>query len=183
MRWIFANPGQADRLMELIADISIVYARNQVKHGVAAFQLFESHGGLVCEDWYLKHALPPALRILAAAREAGAPTIFFPKGLARGIERLTAEMCDFVGIDWQVSLEGIRDRLDPDLGIQGNFDPRLLYLPQPQLEQALQPLLKFGRRHERWILNLGHGVLPGTPVENAKFVVDWVKAQDWGRVE
>jgi uroporphyrinogen decarboxylase len=64
--------------------------------------------------------------------------------------------------------------------LQGNLDPRLLFADKKTIAQGLRYYLEFGRKHPHWIFNLGHGFMPGTPFENARFVTDWVKEQEWG---
>ena len=72
-----------------------------------------------------------------------------------------------------------RRMVHPEVGLQGNIDPRLLYAPQAVIAEELEKLKPFFKDNPKWILNLGHGFLPDTPFENAKFVVDWVKNTSW----
>ncbi|HRX10826.1 MAG TPA: uroporphyrinogen decarboxylase family protein, partial [Draconibacterium sp.] len=69
----------------------------------------------------------------------------------------------------------------PEIGLQGNVDPRLLFAPQDEIETTLKQLIGFGSKNQNWIFNLGHGFIPGLPYENAKFLADWVKTTDWKR--
>ena len=180
--FLYKNRKASKQIIDALAEVSTEYALTQVKHGVQAFQLFETYGGLIPEDLYLELFLPASKKILNAVREAGVPTIYFPKDLGNGIKAIDKEVADFVGIDWRMSLQHARDIVDPEVGLQGNLDPRLLYASQVEIEQVLNDkYLPFGRDNQKWIFNLGHGILPDLPVENVKFVIDWVKSVDWGR--
>ena len=179
VKLIYQQKDEALRLLERITEMSIRYALEQVKHGIDAFQLFETHAGLLPEDVYFEWVMPYVRRIAAAVKATGTPFIFLPKGLGTGVARLTPEDADFVSIDWQTPLATARKMLHPDLGIQGNLDPRVLFAPQEVIAKELERYLDFGRQHKKWIFNLGHGLVPGIPYENTKFAVDWIKAQQW----
>jgi uroporphyrinogen decarboxylase len=107
--------------------------------------------------------------------EENVPFIFFPKGLGAGISEITPDHCDFLSIDWQTSLPAARKLVHPEIGLQGNLDPRLLFAERDELEKTLNGYIDFGTRNQNWIFNLGHGFMPGLPYENAKFLADWVK--------
>lgn len=180
--FLYKDRKTSQQIIDALTDISIEYAVKQVEHGVEAFQLFETYAGLIPEELYLEMILPASKRILDAVRAKGIPTIYFPKDLGNGISAINKEITDFVGIDWRMSLKHARSIVDPEVGLQGNLDPRLLYADQKTIEETLnKTYLPFGRDNQKWIFNLGHGVLPDLPVENVKFVIDWVKNTDWQR--
>lgn len=181
IEFLYKERRQAEIILDALTDMSIEYALNQVKHGVDAFQLFETYGGLIPQDLYVDLILPRAARILQAVRGAGVKTIYLPKDLGYGITAITPEMTDFVSIDWHMPLATARQLVHPAIGLQGNLDPRLLYASQLVIEKELEKYLAFGRIHHDWIFNLGHGLLPDIPFENVKFVVDWVKQASWNR--
>jgi len=178
---IYRDRKTTDRLLEAITDLSIEYALTQVKHGINAFQLFDTHAGIIPYPLYNEMMLPHVRRILRAVQETGTPVIFFPKGLGAGMKVLKKENFDFVGVDWQLSLEDAKEMVGPATGVQGNLDPRILTTDTDTIRKELESYIAFGSREHKWIFNLGHGVLPDTPFENAKFVVDWVKSADWKR--
>lgn len=179
IKFIYKNRVETQRLIDAIVDLSIHYAQNQIEHGVEVFQLFESHAGLIPAELYRDLFFPAIQKIGDAVRATGTPFIYFPKGLGTGLKYVTPELCDFVSIDWQMPLEHARELVHPDVGLQGNIDPRLLYSDQKTIETELEKLKPFFRANDKWILNLGHGFLPDVPYENAKFVVDWVKNTKW----
>jgi uroporphyrinogen decarboxylase len=131
---------------------------------------------------YVERILPYVKRITAAVRKTNTPVIFFPKGIGAGISYINHEIADYAGIDWQYSLTDVRTMCDPKMGLQGNFDPRILAIDDQEiLEKELEKFLSFGSKNHNWIFNTGHGLSPDNSVENVKFVVDWVKKADWKR--
>ena len=181
IRFIYQNKETTRRLIQIVTDLSIVYALGQIEHGIDVFQLFDTHAGLIPFDLYEELFMPSIQKIASAVREKGIPFIFFPKGLGTGIAKITPNECDFLSIDWQTPLTTARKLVDPQIGLQGNVDPRLLFASQLEIENALLPYIEFGRQNQNWIFNLGHGFMPGISFENAKFLTDWVKQTDWGR--
>jgi len=178
-RFLFQHKTEAKKLIEAIADFSVHYALKQIEHGIEAFQLFETHANLIPEEMYLELFMPAVKKISKAIRETGTPFIFFPKGFGTGLRTITSEIADFVGIDWQISLYHARELVHPDIGLQGNLDPRVLYGTQAEIREELEKYLPFFQRNSKWIFNLGHGFLPDTSYENARFVVDWIKKSSW----
>ena len=181
VKFIYQHKETTRKLIEVVTDLSIVYAQGQIEHGVDVFQLFDTHAGLIPADLYQELFMPATKKIAAAVREKGIPFIFFPKGLGTGIAKITPEDCDYLSIDWQTPLQVARRIVDPQIGLQGNVDPRLLYASQPEIEVALRPYIEFGKNNQNWIFNLGHGFMPGISFENARFLADWVKRTDWKR--
>lgn len=180
-KFIYRNIETVKTLVDKITDLSIVYAKGQIKHGVEVFQLFDTHAGLFPFDLYQKLFMPAVNKIAAAVRETGTPFIFFPKGIGSGIAHITPETCDYLSIDWQTPIFDARKMVDKNIGLQGNVDPRLLFSSKEEIEKQLQPYIKFGQKNHDWIFNLGHGFMPGIPFENAKFLTDWAKNTDWKR--
>ncbi len=178
---LYKNKALAHQLLSRITDLSIEYATNQVKHGISAFQIFETHAGLIPSELYFDMIMPYVRKISAAVMSAGCPVIFLPKGLGTGIKHIKPEDTNFLSIDWQTPIEEAREMVHPAIGIQGNLDPRLLLADQATILETLRKYVSFGSKHQDWIFNLGHGFIAGIPVENAKLVVDWIKQTDWKR--
>ena len=178
-RFFYENREETKRLIDAVTDLSIEYARRQIEHGIDAFQLFESHAGLLSTEVYEELFLPAVCRITDAVRSSGIPLIFFPKGLGSGLRLITPDVCDVVSIDWQTSLTEARRMVHPEVGLQGNLGPHLLFVPQEEIARRLEGYKPFFREHRRWIVNLGHGVLADTPFDNVKFLVNWIKTTNW----
>lgn len=181
VKFIYQNPKTTQKLVDAITELSVVYAKEQIKHGVEVFQLFDTHAGLLPFDLYKKLFLPATEKMAAAVREEDIPFIFFPKGLGTGIAEITPGHADFLSIDWQTSLPAARKLVHKEIGLQGNIDPRLLHAPREEMERTLSNYIEFGSKNQNWIFNLGHGFIPGLPYENARFLADWVKTTDWKR--
>jgi uroporphyrinogen decarboxylase len=178
---LYRNRKMAHKLLAAITELSVEYARNQVKHGISAFQIFETHAGLIPADLYREVMMPYVRQIAAAVREEGCPVIFLPKGLGYGIRHIQPEDADFLSVDWQMSLPEARELVHPSIGLQGNLDPRLLFGSREIILETLESYVDFGSKEQNWIFNLGHGFLPGIPYENASLVVEWVKETNWKR--
>jgi len=175
VRYLYSHREESLQLLDAITCASEAYVHLQAAHGIDTFQIFESFAGVVSAQLYQELILPFVRRITAAAREHGIPVILFPKGFGAGLQMLTPEDCDFVSIDWQTPLSTARNLVDSRLGLQGNMDPRVLFAPQPVIEQQLQQYLAFFKENPNWIFNLGHGVHKDTPLENVQFVTEWFK--------
>jgi len=178
---LYKNKALAHKLLSMIAEMSVEYAQNQVKHGVSAFQIFETHAGLIPSELYFDMIMPYVRKISAAVMQLGCPVIFLPKGMGTGISHIRPEDTDFLSIDWQTPIGEARQLVHPQIGIQGNLDPRLLLADKDTIIETLEKYVSFGSNHQDWIFNLGHGFIPGIPFENARLVVDWVKQTDWRR--
>ncbi len=181
IKFIYQNKQTTRKLVEELTDLSVVYAQEQIRHGVEVFQLFDTHAGIIPFDLYRELFLPATKRLADAVRVKDVPFIFFPKGIGSGIASITPEYCDFLSIDWQISLATARNLVHKDVGLQGNIDPRLLFASQKEILKTLESYIEFGSENQDWIFNLGHGFMPGLPYENAKFLADWVKSTDWKR--
>jgi uroporphyrinogen decarboxylase len=181
IKYMYQHPQTTQKLIAAITELSIEYAREQINHGVDVFQLFETHAGLVPFEIYNDLVMPSVRKIARAVREKHTPFIFFPKGIGSGIQYMTPDVCDFLSVDWQTPLATAREMVHPEVGLQGNIDPRMLYSNQKDLEQYLNAYLEFGKKNTNWIFNLGHGFVHDIPVENIKWMTDWVKNTDWHR--
>ncbi|TLX73419.1 uroporphyrinogen decarboxylase [Labilibacter sediminis] len=181
IKYLYQNKETVKQLIDAITDLSIIYAKEQIKNGIKTFQLFDTHAGLIPFDLYKELFFPAVKRIAQAVREEGIPFIFFPKDLGTGVQQVTPDMCDYISIDWQTPIEVARQLVDDNIGLQGNIDPRLLYSDQKTIENSLNKYIDFGSKNHNWIINLGHGFLPDIPYENAKFLADWIKRTDWRR--
>ena len=178
---LYKDRKMAHKLLALITELSVEYARNQAKHGISAFQIFETHAGLIPADLYKEIMMPYVRQIAQSVREEGCPVIFLPKGLGYGIRHIRPEDADFLSVDWQMPIKEARELVHPEIGLQGNLDPRLLFSDQQTIVETLERYVDFGSKEQKWIFNLGHGFMPGIPFENARLVVDWIKQTNWRR--
>ncbi len=169
------------KIMEALTETSIEYVRNQVKSGIECFQLFETYCGIIPEEEYRKFVLPLSTKILNAARDEGIPTIFFPKNFNEGLKYINKEICDYVSIDYDISLDYSRKLLDSSVGIQGNMDPSIFYSDIKEINKYMEGLIDFGSKNKDWVFNLGHGFRPDIDYLKARHVVSWIKEANWKR--
>lgn len=181
VKFIYKNKQITKKIIDSITELSVEYLYKQAEHKIDVFQLFETHAGLIPVELYKELFLPAVKRLSKAAKEKDLPFIYFPKDFGTGLKLLTPEYCDFVGIDWQIEIEEARKMVDPEIGLQGNLDPRLLFAEQRDIENTLNSYVDFGKNNTDWIFNLGHGFIPGIPYENAQFLTKKIKNIDWKR--
>ena len=179
--FIYKNKSITGKLIEAITELTIEYAAQQIGHGVETFQLFETLGGILPFDLYKSMFFPAIQKISKVVRDKAVPFIFFPKDIGTGFRHITPDICDFVSVDWQTPITEARKLVHPEVGLQGNLDPRLLLANQAAIQKELVKYLEFGKTEYKWIFNLGHGFIPGSSFENAKFIVDWIKTTNWRR--
>jgi uroporphyrinogen decarboxylase len=174
LAWSYRDPEGLAELLSRLADISIDYLLAQVEAGAQALQIFDTWGGALGRDRWQSIALPPLLRILEAL-PAEVPKIFYMRNSWHLIDVLGDLPVEVLSVDWRLPLDEIRRRLGPSQKVlQGNLDPGALLGPKEAIPSLVQELLRAGRGGGH-IVNLGHGVLPTTPVENARAFIDAVK--------
>jgi uroporphyrinogen decarboxylase len=176
-KMLFQQPEVAHTLLARLADAVGEYLVAQVKAGAQALQLFESWAGSLGPQEFKTFALPYLSRAAAIARTAGVPLIVFAPGASWALELLAESTgADVIGVDWHISSAEARQRLAKHgVTMQGNLDPCILYASPEQVADRTREMLE-GFGGQRHIANLGHGILPDTPVASAKAFVDTVKA-------
>jgi len=173
-RMMYRDAGLWNALMEKLAELVRSYLRAQVAAGVQAVQLFDSWVGSLCPDDYLQFVQPHVRRILRDLETTGVPVIHFGTNTGALLEHLRDAGGTVIGVDWRTPLDLARYRLGPDVAVQGNLDPLLLGAPRPLLEARVESILKRAGPEPGHVFNLGHGVLPDTSPDTAKYVVDLV---------
>lgn len=163
-------------LMDRLATVVIGYARGQIAAGVQAFQLFDSWIGNVSPQEYVVSIQPHVARIFRELHGLGAPLIHFGTGTSLLLEQMAATGGDVIGLDWRVPLdEGWRRVGGPGrVAIQGNLDPALLLEPWETVRAAAEDVLRRAGGRPGHIFNLGHGILPTTPVATIERLVAFV---------
>ncbi len=172
-RLMHSDPGAWHALMAKLARTVSAYLAGQIAAGAQAVQLFDSWVGALAPDDY-RECVFPHTRAVIQALPAGVPVIHFGTGTA-GLLRLMKEAGgDVIGLDWRVDLGETWDRLGHDVAVQGNLDPVALLDKPSEFRPRVQAILDGARRRRGHIFNLGHGVLPETPVGHAVALVDMV---------
>ncbi len=169
----FQEPEMAKELLQRITTTTIAYLREKVKAGADVIQLFDSWGGLLSPEDYQEFSWP-YLQQIVDALSGSVPVIVFGKGCWFSLQEMSKSGASALGIDWTCSARNARYLSGGQITLQGNFDPSRLLSPIPEIKtQVKQMINAFGK--DRYIVNLGHGILPNIPVDHAKAFVDAVK--------
>jgi uroporphyrinogen decarboxylase len=171
--FIYSQPQLWDRLLFLLAENVVRFLRAQIEAGAQAVQLFDSWVGVVSPAVYRRHLLPVMQHIVNALKPLGAPIIYFGTGTASLLEAMRETGADVVGVDWRVPLDEAWQRLG-DCAIQGNLDPAVMLASRDTVQQEAREVLRRAEGRSGHIFNLGHGVLPETPIENVQALMDTV---------
>lgn len=169
----FSQPELAHRLLQMITDTTIDYLKAKVAAGVDAVQLFDSWGGLLSPDDYNIFSWPYIQQIVTALKD-DIPVIVFGKGCWFALHDMAKSGASALGVDWTCSARNARYLSGGQITLQGNFDPSRLLSPIPTIKSEVKKMIDgFGK--DRYIVNLGHGILPNIPVDHAQAFVDAVK--------
>jgi uroporphyrinogen decarboxylase len=170
---MYRDRGAWNALMSRLARAVTVYLNAQISAGAQAVQLFDSWVGCLGPDDYREFVLPFVQQIVAGVTP-GVPVISFATGNPQLIPHLAAGGADVVGVDWRVRLDEAWQMIGPDRAIQGNLDPMALLAGASELRRRAADILEQAASRPGHIFNLGHGVLPQTPVDSARALVDAV---------
>lgn len=171
---LFREPEHFTNLLNTITDATIAYLNYQIDAGVAAIQLFDSWANALSIEDFRSFSLEPMRRIVHAVKKRNIPIIVFCRGSCLLAKELASLFPSAISLDWTGDLAEIRHTIPSTIAIQGNLDPMALYAPQDHLRIKIDNLLKKMHNDPGYIFNLGHGLLPDTPVENVQFLVDYV---------
>ena len=160
-------------LMEKISKATVKYLNLQIESGAQAVQLFDSWVGCLSPEEYERYALPYSKKIIQGIK-AGAPVIHFGTGTAKFLDNFSRAGSSVVGVDHRIELGKAWKKIGYDKAIQGNLDPKILLGTVPNIKKEVKKILDSVKGREGHIFNLGHGVLPETPVENVIALVDMV---------
>ena len=169
----FSQPQAAHSLLQKITDTTIAYLKEKVRAGVDAVQIFDSWGGLLSPEDYQIFSWPYIQQIVTVLKNE-APVIVFGKGCWFALNEMGRSGASALGVDWTCSARNARYLSGGQITLQGNFDPSRLLSPIPKIKKDVHDMIsEFGK--DKYIVNLGHGILPNIPVDHAKAFVDAVK--------
>ena len=172
-QFCYTQSDLAHQLLQKITDATIAYLKAQSQAGADVLQVFDSWSGCLSPADFEIFAQPYLLQIADALKDI-APVILFPKGSWYALEELSSSSASALGIDWCVSPQMARELTGNKITLQGNFDPAKLLMPIKEIKKSVKEMIdQFGV--DGYIANLGHGITPDVPVENAKAFVDAVK--------
>jgi uroporphyrinogen decarboxylase len=170
---IYQNPMAWQNLMEKLSEVLIRYLNAQIRAGAQAIQLFDSWVGCLSPSDYEKYILPYSKKVIDGV-EKSVPLIHFATDSATLLERMKQAGGEVIGVDWRVNLKEAWKRLGYDVAIQGNLDPIVLFSSINLIEKEVKRILDDVEGRPGHIFNLGHGILPNTPVDHVAALVDLV---------
>jgi uroporphyrinogen decarboxylase len=172
-QFCFTQNELAHKLLQKITDVTIKYLKAQVKAGANMLQVFDSWSGMLSPADFKTYAQPYLVQIADALKD-DVPVILFPKGSWYALKDLSYTSAAGLGLDWTVTPHLARELTGDRVTLQGNFDPSKLLAPIPQIKKEVKEMID-GFGVNRYIANLGHGILPNIPVDHARAFVEAVK--------
>ena len=172
----FSGAGETDQAVATFKELLSInpdYA-NAYFMGAQALQVFDSWAGALGPDDYRRYVLPWSRKLFERLAATGVPLIHFGVETATLLELMRDAGGDVIGLDWRVPLDEGWAWIGEDRAVQGNLDPVALFAPRPELERRVRDVLRRAGGRPGHIFNLGHGILPGTPVDQVRAVVDLV---------
>jgi uroporphyrinogen decarboxylase len=174
---MLGEPATWHRLMEALVDVVVPHLRAQVGAGADAVQVFDSWAGALSAVDYDRHVRPHVERLFAGISDLGVPAIHFGVGTGELLASMRVPGVTAIGVDHRVPLDEAWRRIGADLAIQGNLDPTVVLAPTDVIDARARDVLARAAGRDGHVFNLGHGVLPSTPVEALQRVVELVHAE------
>jgi uroporphyrinogen decarboxylase len=174
-RMMYAEPGAWRLLLDKIVVVLTEYCRLQVEAGADVIQIFDSWVGSLALADYREYAFEASKRLIHSVQQMGVPVIYFGVETAGLLGEMAATGADVIGLDWRQPLDVGWSAVGHSHAVQGNLDPITLFAPLEVLEQRVHEILRAAGGRPGHIFNLGHGIVPTTPVENVQAVVRMVR--------
>jgi uroporphyrinogen decarboxylase len=174
-KMIFNNPKLAHNILDKLADAVSDYLSSKIEAGANAVQIFDTWAGILSQEDYQEFSLRYVEKIISNIKRPDEPVIYFPKGVHSNLTKVANCGADVLSLDWTMDLGKVREIIGDKVALQGNMDPTILYGTEEVIkERALKTMQTYGNGTGH-IFNLGHGILPDIPPDNAKTLVDFVK--------
>lgn len=172
--FMFSNPKAWDVLQEKLIELIVKYTAKQVEAGASAIQLFDSWVGYLGRNEFQAFVFPHLKNLITQLRKnISVPLVYFSTGTAGILDLFSQLDVDVISVDWRTSLTKARELL-PDKVLQGNLDPLILAGPKYYLATQVDKIVKEGMQAGNFIFNLGHGIIPETPIENVGLTIELV---------
>lgn len=171
---MYREPAAWKRLMDKLVTVVSDFLARQVEAGVTALQIFDSWAGALSPRDFAKFVAPYTRQVIEAAKKTGVPVIYFSTGTGGFIDQVAALGSDVVSVDWRVNLGEAWNSLAPGQAIQGNLDPLVLLAPWREIQSQTDAILYQAASRAGHIFNLGHGILPPTPVDTVRRLAEYV---------
>jgi uroporphyrinogen decarboxylase len=170
---MYSQPEAFDDLLRKLVCVTAEYAEEQVRAGADVIQVFDSWVGCLSMDDYRRYVLPRSTELVQRLKRAGVPVIYFGTDTATLLSSMKGTGADVIGLDWRIRLDEGWSLVGG--AVQGNLDPVALFSDWGQIEERANEILERAAGRPGHIFNLGHGILPETPVENVKALVKYVQ--------
>ena len=167
-KMMYNHPKDWDALMSKLVAVTSAYSAEQVKAGADAIQIFDSWVGCLSVEDYRRYVLPHVTGMVKQLKKTGVPIIYFGTDSATLLPSMRETGADVIGLDWRIPLDEGWSRLDHKAAVQGNLDPVLLFADWKELKTRAEDILSRANGRPGHVFNLGHGILPETPVDNVK---------------
>jgi uroporphyrinogen decarboxylase len=171
---MYSEPVLYHQLMAKITDVVISYLSAQIEAGAQVVQLFDSWVGCLNRDDYREYVLPYNRQIFTALAVHDVPMIHFANQAATLLDLVRDAGGDIIGVDWRLDLDRAWDLIGPERGVQGNLDPIVLFAPPAVIRDRVARIIERAANRDGHIFNLGHGILPTTPIDHARAMIDAV---------
>jgi len=171
---MYRQPAVWDELMQKLVAVLGRYLAAQAHAGADVLQIFDSWVGCLSPPDYRRYVLPRTTDLVAQAKAVGVPVIYFGTDTATLLPAMKETGADVIGVDWRIPLDDAWRNLGFHGAVQGNLDPTALFADWPEVRTRTVDVLNRAGGRAGHIFNLGHGILPGTPVENVRALVDFV---------
>jgi len=174
-KMIYNNPKLAHSILNMLSSAISVYLSAKIEAGANAVQIFDTWGGILSQSDYEEFSLQYVQKIISEINRNEEPIIYFPKGVHSNLAKVADCGADVLGLDWTMDLGQVRDIVGNKVALQGNMDPTVLYAADNVIKERAHKTMQSYGNGSGHIFNLGHGILPDVPPENAKVLVDFVK--------
>jgi uroporphyrinogen decarboxylase len=179
-RMMYSSPSVWDELLRKLVAVTSEYAAEQVRAGADTIQIFDSWVGCLSVEDYRRYVLPRTTELVKKLQKAGVPIIYFGTDSATLLPSMSETGAEVIGLDWRIPLNEGWKALGVKHAVQGNLDPVLLFAEWKELKLRAEDILRGAAGRPGHIFNLGHGILPETPVENVKALAKFVQERSAG---
>jgi uroporphyrinogen decarboxylase len=174
-KMMHSSPVQWDELLNKLVAVVSEYAAEQVRAGADVLQIFDSWVGCLSVEDYRRYVLPRTTELVKSLQKTGVPIIYFGTDSATLLPSMRQTGAEVIGLDWRIPLDEGWRSIGHDRAVQGNLDPVLLFAEWKELKSRAQHILQLAGGRPGHIFNVGHGILPETPVENVKALAHFVQ--------
>ncbi|MCU1296235.1 MAG: uroporphyrinogen decarboxylase [Acidobacteriaceae bacterium] len=174
-KMMYSSPFAWDELMRKLVEVTSEYATDQVRAGADVIQIFDSWVGCLSVEDYRRYVLPHTTQLVKSLQRTGVPVIYFGTDSSTLLSSMRETGADVIGLDWRIPLDEGWDRIGHDRSVQGNLDPVVLFAHWKEVKSRAEDILSRAAGRPGHIFNLGHGILPETPVENVKALAQFVQ--------